>query len=326
MHDWDKPKYLAAPPLYVLPSVLAFSPLKYCSSIPVILVFDAMAFKLARSKHQNFGLTHFLCFPITTQHSRPQLEKSLHHFRTDPSTSKIPPGAFRPLETLHISIRPLSLPTADRVQAACHHLRSLDVDGLLQRISTRASGNTQAVHEVQKGLPSIHQASSAQALSTESRLPPLAVSLSGVRIIPLRRTQTYPDRGTMNHSLHTLYSDSTSRLRPYIDEIRQSFDVTGFQIAGLRQHSSDRIVIVDTMHASNRPKTFTRDPNQPSKFRRALPSLFETENITRKFESFVFAENMRLEKLSLCRLGVLKEIEKLGAEAQLQEVCSVSLP
>lgn len=128
----------------------------------------------------------------------------------------------------------------------------------------------------------------------------------------------------MTLRLSTLYSDSTSRLGRFLDEIWQSFELAGLQVP--LEAAPEHIVIVDSMHASNRPKTIVRDRKQPSKLRQALPPLFETENITRKFENFVFAENIRLERLSLCKLGLLGEISRLGAEAQLQEICSVLLP
>ncbi len=80
------------------------------------------------------------------------------------------------------------------------------------------------------------------------------------------------------------------------------------------------------MHAESRPKFDVPDHTQPGKFRRALPPMFETKEITKKFENFVLAENVRLERLSLCELGLWRELEKRGTEAQLSEVCSVPLP
>ncbi|CAF9914051.1 MAG: hypothetical protein ALECFALPRED_009219 [Alectoria fallacina] len=77
---------------------------------------------------------------------------------------------------------------------------------------------------------------------------------------------------------------------------------------------------------SNRPNTIIRDTEQPDKFRRADSPLFETQDIIKKFEDFVFAENIKLEKLSLCELGLQTALEKFGAETRLQEVYSVPLP
>lgn len=257
-----------------------------------------MASAFVRNKHSVYGLTHFLCIPITTPQSRPQLQKTLHQFSKDPCTSRIPSGAYRPLQTLHIPIRTLSLQTQDRIEAACHHLRSLDIDGLLRRTSETTPGTS------------------------------LTITLSGVYSKPLLAQEgLYPDRGSLDWRLKTSCADSTSRLRPFLDEIRRCFDVSGFQIPGARPRNPDYLVILlSTMHAWSRSRKLVRDSEEPYKLRAADPPLFETKDITKKFENFVFAESLRLERLSLCELGLTKRIQKMGAEAQLLEVCSVPLP
>lgn len=277
---------------------------------------------IVKRTNQIFNLTHFLCLPIATPHSRPQLEQNLQQFRNDPTTSKIPSGAYRPLQTLHIPMRPLSLPTVDRVAAACHHLRSLDIDSLLRRESDPIPGNTKGGRQMQQG-------SSAHAFSSDSRSLPLTITLSGVRSIHLAGRGKLPDQGTLNYQLQASYTDCTSRLAAFRDEIQRSFDVAGFQISGFRRFrpSSQRLLtLLSTTHAWNRPKIAVPDHTQPGKVRQTPPPMFETKEITEKFENFVLAENIRLEKLSLCELGLHKRLEKFGAEAQLSEICSVPLP
>lgn len=88
--------------------------------------------------------------------SRAQLEQSLHQFRNDPSTSEILPGAYRPLQTLHMSIKTLSLKTGDRVDEACRHLQSLNIDGLLRRTPKENPGNTLGVRGGQQRTPSAY--------------------------------------------------------------------------------------------------------------------------------------------------------------------------
>lgn len=311
--------------------VATFSPLlspssKCYSSPSTVLTFHAMALNFVKSKFEVFGLSHFLCIPITTAHSRAQLEQTLHQFKNDPTTSKIPAGAYRPLQTLNISIEVLSLPTADRVAAACHHLRSLDIDGLLRRASKGAPGNTHGVHEVQQRTPPVNQESRTSVSATGSGSPSLTVKLSGIRSNS-RLGRRAPDQGITGWSLRTSYTDSTSRLSPFLDEIRRAFRAAGFQTPGLRPEiNHGHIKLLSTKHASSRPKTLVRSPKEPSKFQRPEVPRFETRNIIQKFENFVFVEDIRLERLSLCELGLGKQIERFGAEAQLSEVCSVPLP
>ncbi len=274
-----------------------------------------------KSKEQIFKLTHFLCLPIATVLSIPQLEQRLQQFRNDPTTSKIPPGAYRPLQTLHIPIRPLSLPAADRIEAASHHLQNLDIDSLLRRKSDRTPGHTTGVRQMQ-------QRGSAHTFSTDSRLPPLTITLSGIRSTHMAGRGSMLDGGSLHNRLHASYTDPTSRVGAFRDEIKRSFDVAGFQIPRYRRfRPSDThlITILSTKHAWSRPKINVPDHAKPGKFRRAPPPMFETKEITEKFENFVLVENVRLEKLSLCELGLWKELEKPGTEAQLSEVCSVPL-
>ena len=80
------------------------------------------------------------------------------------------------------------------------------------------------------------------------------------------------------------------------------------------------------MHASSRPDMNIRSNKVPNKLQQTPAPAFETMDILQKFENFVFAEDVRLEKLSLCELGLQKQIIRFGAEAQLSEVCSVPLP
>lgn len=83
-------------------------------------------------------LTHFLCLPLLTPTSKPQLLSSLTSFRTsiiNRSTTQNPNGisdrAVRPLGTLHLTLGVMSLPTKERVDAAVTRLRGLDLERLL---------------------------------------------------------------------------------------------------------------------------------------------------------------------------------------------------
>ena len=109
-----------------------------------------MALDFVKGKVDIFALTHFLCIPIMTAHSRPQLEQTLNKFKNDPTTPKIPAGSYRPLQTLHIPTEVLNLSTEDRVAAACHHLRSLEIDRLLSRASKGAQKGLMAHTECNK--------------------------------------------------------------------------------------------------------------------------------------------------------------------------------
>ena len=193
---------------------------------------------------------------------------------------------------------------------------------------TSESASKRSCHErtVQQRPPPVSPRCDPRDSVTNPRSPSLTITLSGIRSKHLPRRRSLPDRGTLNSRLHFSYADPASRLEIFSHDIRGSFDAAGFRIPGYREYIEPECVFLSTAHASSRPKTTVRSHKDASKLQRAGPPLFETREITRKFENFVFAENIRLERLTLCALGLMKAIEKCGAEAQLSEVCSVPLP
>src|ERR1700759_2374159 len=82
-------------------------------------------------------LTHFLCLPLVTSSSRPELEASLEQFKRiarevneKPSTSILPTGqlniplrAIRPVDTLHLTLGVMSLQEDHKLQEAIDLLK-----------------------------------------------------------------------------------------------------------------------------------------------------------------------------------------------------------
>lgn len=65
--------------------------------------------------------------------------------------------------------------------------------------------------------------------------------------------------------------------------------------------------------------------HQPGKMERKNGQTFDPRGLLCTFKDFVWAENIRLERLSICRLGLTPHIQRAGSDAQLQEVYSVPL-
>lgn len=99
-------------------------------------------------------LTHFLCLPLVTEISKPQLEVSLSQFQESLSTKfhdglpadddtprefgqaprapLIPPKAIRPVGTIHFTLGVMSLETDERVQEAVDFLQGLDLRSMVE--------------------------------------------------------------------------------------------------------------------------------------------------------------------------------------------------
>ncbi|PSS20510.1 hypothetical protein M430DRAFT_34768 [Amorphotheca resinae ATCC 22711] len=93
-------------------------------------------------------LTHFLCLPLLTTTSRPQLQSSLSAFRAD--LGGIPEAAVRPVGTLHLTLGVMSLLTAERVEQALALLRSLNLREMLEE---RIAGGGEAMAMARSGTP-----------------------------------------------------------------------------------------------------------------------------------------------------------------------------
>jgi activating signal cointegrator complex subunit 1 len=82
-------------------------------------------------------LTHFLCLPLVTDTSRPQIQQGLDKFKQDlVNDSPIPTKAVRPVGTLHLTLGVMSL-SAMELEKAKQYLENLDVHTLLRDITHR---------------------------------------------------------------------------------------------------------------------------------------------------------------------------------------------
>lgn len=106
-------------------------------------------------------LTHFLCLPLVTEISKPQLEASLSQFQESlsikfldglpadddtprqfgqaPRAPLIPPKAIRPVGTIHFTLGVMSLEPDERVQEAVEFLKGLDLRSMVEE-NLRANG------------------------------------------------------------------------------------------------------------------------------------------------------------------------------------------
>ena len=67
-------------------------------------------------------------------------------------------------------------------------------------------------------------------------------------------------------------------------------------------------------------------PKHPGKMQRKRPEPIESRDLVRTFKDFIWADNIRLERISICPLGLYKQIRRAGQDAQLAESFTVPLP
>lgn len=261
-------------------------------------------------------LTHFLCLPLVTSISKPQLQTSLARFAADVSlpneagVSKLPAKAIRPAGAIHLTIGVMSLLTPERIEAACSHLHSLDLCAL--RNATKNPGS-EAEGEINKAEPA-----TTPATAIEQQLPqPLLTTLSGLH------TMNTPTKTSLLFAQPLLTPDPTgashhTQLAHLGTALRTSFTTAGFLVPEtrpLRLHAT----IVNTIYARKAVSGKNRWKGGSGKI--------DATDLIARYEGFEWAKDVRIEKVAICEMGVKDVLEGGKVVGQeYMEVASVALP
>ncbi|KAL9120692.1 MAG: hypothetical protein Q9187_002746 [Circinaria calcarea] len=279
-------------------------------------------------------LTHFLCLPLVNPLSKPQLQASVQQFITDvtvPSSHNeitIPHKAIRPLGTLHLTLGVMSLLSPQRVASALEFLQGIDVLEVLRRASGAVlpEGGTEAAVDEGGVIDAAEQPETDSQLSTglsrseslsqgekEGSPPPLIVSLYGLR--PMHEP-------TSTSILYAPPTDATSRLYPFCVALCNAFTEAGFLIPDsrpLRLHAT----IVNTIYAKE--KTARKKGGGHGKDRMGARG-FDAKQLLERYEGFVWAEDIRLDRICICEMGAKAVEKEEGEEVEYVEIGSLPLP
>jgi activating signal cointegrator complex subunit 1 len=241
-------------------------------------------------------LTHFLCIPLLTPTSTPQLSVSLAAFRTDPKATQssdnpkgIPEKAIRPLGTLHLTLGVMSLLTKERVDGALALLKSLDIPSLLAAAAAAAS-------------PPLSRA--AQSKGTESKekedakLTTLRVTLQGLKSM---------HDPTSTSIMYAAPVDPSGQLQTFAEALRDVFTASEFLIAESRPlllHAT----IVNTVYVPG-----VRGVGRGQGKRKGKLTL-DVRDVLERYKGCEWMRDVRLEKLAICRMGAKKEVDGEGRE------------
>ncbi|KAI4270389.1 MAG: hypothetical protein LQ337_006713 [Flavoplaca oasis] len=224
-------------------------------------------------------LTHFLCLPLTGPKAVPQWQASLRKFEDDvtgmsesaiaqdtsaagpasaptststststPSTttpnkengkgkakgSGIPVKAIRPLGTLHLTIGVMSLEEEGKLERAVELLKGLDLGALLRDAEKREGVDTTLTSTT---LP-ISPIPPSQPNQNASSLP-LTLSFTGLHSMHSPKSTSF---------LYTPPTDSTGRLFPFCQSLRDRFATEGFMVdeeRALKLHAT----VLNTIYA-----------------------------------------------------------------------------
>lgn len=283
-------------------------------------------------------LTHFLCLPLLTTTSIPQLQESLSRFKlavTRPNKVETRPGedveasgsttdvvipekAFRPLGVLHLTLGVMSLRNEEKMNDAKDFLERLDLSQLLAesgrnvaasnqgKDGSRGDDNVQLPLDHPPSEPVETKATFLETLKRAVTPPPLSrpqVSAEPLTV-SLQGLQAFPNprRATV---LHCPPRDPTLRLHPFCLKLKQMFVE-----AGLMEPENRPLVL----HATIVNTVYAKQDRRNEKRRMGSIS-FDATDILRIYNEkggidrggamgeFVWADDILIDRVRICEMG-----------------------
>lgn len=260
-------------------------------------------------------LTHFLCLPLVTDTSRPQLQAGLQKFKQDLARhTNVSEKAVRPLGSLHLTLGIMSL-DGQSLQAAKDHLESLHLHRILRDITHLA-----VAQDAAEDGTIAENLNAANLPETEF----LSVDLEGLA------TMQEPGRTSV---LYAKPVDGKGRLVPFASAIRDAFMGEGCLVEdsrALRLHAT----VVNTIYAKPRgrekrvkhtlkhvehkisPHYHEPDPNEHTTHTEHnqahnLPAnnswtRFDARSLIEEYKDFIWAQDVRIDRVQICKMGAKK--------------------
>lgn len=239
-------------------------------------------------------LTHFLCLPLITPTSRPQLQASLSKFKDTVTTSKtrelpdgIPEKAIRPLGTLHLTLGVMSLLTPERVDSALKLLKELDLSILLSGVDAGIDTESEVVRsKLEK------EAVKVEDCSRDKRI---GITLTGLESmhLPSSTSILYVSPASPKSPWPTT---SSVRLHAFALALRNIFSAAGLLVPDTRPlilHAT----IVNTVYVPSVRKTGGGHGKNKAKLTLDASAMLED------WADYVWMQDVRLEKVAICKMG-----------------------
>ncbi|ROW12943.1 hypothetical protein VPNG_04652 [Cytospora leucostoma] len=247
-------------------------------------------------------LTHFLCIPLATARSRPQLSQNLASFRDDVTRPKdlggfeLPADAVRPVGTLHLTLGMMSFPNGEGLDRAVEKLRSLrpreilsSVGGPVMPGAVDEPGTTRAAASPETADHHHHH----QQQQSQQQQPQVSITLKGLH------SMQKPEKATI---LYAPPSDPLGILHGFGEKIKAQFREAGLLAPGdlpLLLHAT----VVNTIYVKGRNK------HAKKKWERTV--IADAQAIIDRYEDQVWMEDVPLDKIAICRMSA-RPVERGG--------------
>ncbi|KAK4194749.1 hypothetical protein QBC40DRAFT_290176 [Triangularia verruculosa] len=252
--------------------------------------------------------THFLCIPLVTPISRPQLASSLSAFQEEvtlppPQGFSLPETAIRPLGTLHLTLGIFSFPPApaapsplvnvssgestpkeDRLEKAKSVLASLNLKEIWSSVKKDSDGDQPSI--TLKGLASMHPLPKTTVLYA----PPTDETFTG-------SLQRFCE-GVRDNFLQQKEGEEQGE-KLMVEDNRP-----------LLLHAT----IVNTIYVKGRDKQ--RHRGKHGKERMVVD---RAGDIIERYEDQIWMKDVMVEKVAICKMGAKKLIDERGEETGEEE-------
>lgn len=285
--------------------------------------------KIVRSYEQYHSLTHFLAIPLLSPVSRPEFRNSITRLLEDPSAATVPRQLIRPLDTLHIRLAAMSLKTPELFAKSTEVLQGLNFANILEGAPKDSEEGVALDAERLASSLTMTPASSAP----RKDVAPLNVSIRGLHSdgIGMEAQST---------CLRTNVVDLTQRLNPLLEAIRYAYVESGLLNP---KHKSDAetdrfrtqdkassivsIVLMRSIHLQPRP---IPSSHHQANIKKSPVRIYDFTDIINQYKDKTWSPDIRLDRVSICELGLTKKIRLQGggidSDLGLSEVFSVPLP
>ncbi|KAF3220801.1 hypothetical protein TWF679_008991 [Orbilia oligospora] len=246
--------------------------------------------------------THFLCLPLhgnyykTLPPAHLSLKTALKQFTIDEANPesglseseekfRIPPDAFRPFDTLHLTLGVMTLSTKEEVENAISTLKSLD---LSQFLPPAVSGGDKKLYVDLKGLQPFSNSKS---------------TITGCRVLFLPPTDAS--------------SSSQTRLLQFSEALRSHFLEKGILTPENRPLTLHATVI-NTVYCKRINPALdsrnTRNRDRGSRSNKVERVQFDASEVLERYKDHVWAAGVEIDRVQICRMGAKK-----GKEVVLED-------
>ena len=275
----------------------------------------ALRSKWVATRAQKYGLTHFLTIPLVSPTSRSHIRDSFKCLWDDLAAIGVPKDAIRPLGLLHVDLEAsLSLKTPERMAKA---------KKILQQLSIKEFQPTRHKSSISRNLFGyVSGASPTSKDDIKNIMAPPSVSISGLFCSPGKEANTF--------SLHAKVYDATHGVKNWKIRVADAYQAAGLSPGPRRQRdSSTKAAMDEFLESSAATICLMRIPRStvvipchydPGKVMNSNFPPCDARGLLERYKDHLWVENAPLERVSICRIGLLR----LGAK-ELHEDFSVPL-